>query len=52
MVDVKLNHKQAQELARAIFADIDAYVQTHQEEFREFLAEEEANEEVEHSKIA
>ncbi len=52
MADVEMSQKQAQEFARAIFADIDAYVQTHQEEFRAFLAEEEASEEAKHSKIA
>lgn len=52
MADVKLGKKQAEEFAKAIFADIDAYVQAHQEEFEEFLKEEQKLAEVKCPKIA
>lgn len=35
-----IGQKQAQAFASAIFADIDAYVQAHQDEFEHFLKEE------------
>ena len=41
MEKVKISQKQAQAFARAIFADIDAYVEAHREEYEEFLRLEE-----------
>jgi len=40
MVNVKINKKQAQKFARIIFADIEAYLQEHKEEYEAFLNEE------------
>ncbi len=40
MKDVTISQKQAQQFARAIFPDIAAYIQAHQEEFQEFLRKE------------
>lgn len=37
MVEVHLNKQQSQEFASAIFADIAAYVESHQDEYEEFL---------------
>lgn len=52
MEDVKIGKIQAQEFAKAIFADIDVYVQTHQEEFEKFLEEEQKQAEAKYSNIA
>lgn len=41
MEEIKLNKKQAYRFARSIFADIEQYVENHQEEFKEFLKMEE-----------
>ena len=41
MKTVKIFHSQAQDFALAIFADIDAYVDAHREEYEEFLRLEE-----------
>lgn len=38
-VQVLLNKEQAQEFAKAIFADIADYVENHREEYEQFLAE-------------
>ena len=46
MVDIILNEKQACEFARAIFADIDDYVNDHLREFEEFLKFEEGEVEI------
>lgn len=37
MEEIKLNKKQAYRFALSIFADIEQYVENHQEEFEEFL---------------
>lgn len=37
MVEVHLNKQQSQEFASAIVADIAAYVESHQDEYEEFL---------------
>lgn len=39
--DFKISSKQAKEFAIAIFADIEAYVNEHLEEYEEFLKNEE-----------
>ena len=39
MAQVELNEQQAQEFARIICLDIEAYVQLHLEEFNQFLNE-------------
>ncbi|MCM1062749.1 MAG: hypothetical protein NC452_21110 [Eubacterium sp.] len=39
MADIVISQEQAREFARAIYADIDDYVKSHQQEFEEFLAE-------------
>ena len=39
--DFNISNKQAEEFAKAIFADIENYVNEHLEEFEEFLKEEE-----------
>lgn len=36
----KMSDKQVREFAKAIFADIESYVETHQEEYEEFLKSE------------
>lgn len=41
--DYRMSQKQIHEFATAIFSDIDAYVQAHQEEFEKFLREEQAS---------
>lgn len=41
MEEIKLNKEQAQSIAFAIFADIEAYVNEHSDEFEEFLKSEE-----------
>lgn len=41
MMKVDMSQKQAAQFAAEIFADIDAYIQKHQEEFEQFLLEEE-----------
>jgi len=38
--DFNISKKQAEEFAKAIFADIENYVNEHLEEFEEFLKEE------------
>ena len=40
MTQVELALKQAQEIARNIYADIDAYVESHRAEYEAFLMEE------------
>lgn len=42
MIAVNISQNQAKEFAYAIFADIDAYVEAHKEEFEKFLRLEEA----------
>lgn len=42
MVTVNISQNQAKEFARAIFADISAYVEAHREEYEEFLQTERA----------
>ncbi|MCI9448931.1 MAG: hypothetical protein HFE30_01595 [Clostridiales bacterium] len=37
--DFKMSHKQAYELALAIFADIEEYVESHHSEYEAFLIE-------------
>ena len=37
MEEIKLNKNQAHRFALSIFADIEQYVENHQEEFEEFL---------------
>lgn len=39
MTDIVISQKQAQEFAKVIYADIEDYVRSHQQEFEEFLAE-------------
>ena len=38
--DVVISKKQAQIFARAIYKNVSAYIQTHQEEYEQFLLEE------------
>lgn len=40
IVNVEMDNNQAYDFAKAIFADIDAYIQTHQAEFDAFMREE------------
>lgn len=40
--EFNIGKKQAEEFAKAIFADIENYVNEHLEEFEEFLANEES----------
>ena len=39
-LDIVLDQKQAQIFARAIYKNVSAYIQTHQEEYEQFLLEE------------
>lgn len=39
-LDICISSKQAKEFAKVIFSDIQAYVETHQEEYNEFLSNE------------
>lgn len=41
MEKVNISQKQAQAFARAIYANIDAYIEAHREEYEKFLLEEE-----------
>lgn len=41
MKTIRISQAQAQDFAHAIFADIDAYVDAHREEYEEFLRLEE-----------
>lgn len=45
MKDFVVNQKQSKEFARAIFASIREYVQNHQEEYEQFLRDEQYNKE-------
>lgn len=36
----RMSEKQVQEFAKAIFADIESYVETHREEYEKFLQSE------------
>ncbi len=45
MFDVKLNKKQCQEIAFNIIADIEEYINAHQEEYEQMLLEEQKKEE-------
>ena len=40
MVQVEMSIQQAQEIARNIYADIDAYVESHRAEYEAFLMKE------------
>ncbi len=40
MKAIQINQNQAKEFAKAIYLDIAEYIQTHQEEFKEFLKQE------------
>lgn len=40
MAQVELSNRQAREIARNIYADIDAYVENHRDEYEVFLKEE------------
>ena len=40
MTQVKLSLQQAQQIARSIYTDIDAYVESHRAEYEAFLMEE------------
>lgn len=42
--DFKLSDQQAYVFARAIYMDISAYIQSHQEEYQEFLLQIESEE--------
>lgn len=44
MVQIELNNQQAREIARSIYADIDAYVEQHLSEFEMFLKSERCSE--------
>ena len=39
-ITVNVNQKQAREFARVVCADIKEYIQSHSEEYQNFLAEE------------
>lgn len=39
---IELNHVQSKIFARAIYADITAYIEAHQEEYQKFLKESES----------
>lgn len=41
--DVVISKKQAQIFARAIYENVSAYIQTHQEEYEQFLLEQKGN---------
>lgn len=41
--DVVISKKQAQIFARAIYKNVSAYIQTHQEEYEQFLLEQKGN---------
>lgn len=36
----RMSEKQVQEFAKSIFADIESYIETHQEEYEKFLQSE------------
>lgn len=40
MVEIKISQKQAQKFAKEILADIEKYVNEHQEEYRQFMQKE------------
>ena len=42
-LDIVLDQKQAQIFARAIYKNVSAYIQTHQEEYEQFLLEQKGN---------
>ena len=41
MIQVEMSIQQAQEIAKSIYADIDAYIESHQVEYETFLKQEE-----------
>lgn len=43
MMTIEISKAQAQEFAAAIFNSIASYIETHQEEYEEFLRSEEQN---------
>lgn len=41
MEEVQLNNKQAKQFAKAIYSEIDSYIQKHRDEYEKFLMENE-----------